>query len=120
MAAADDAGVPVIATDYELIDRPDGKAGEIEKVLGDVPPLAVTGINDVAATAAVRVSDARASVVVRAAETVNENVFVAVTEAESVTVTVYVVAELDAVGVPVIAPVELLIDNPEGRPGETA
>jgi hypothetical protein len=56
----------------------------------------------------------------RAAETVNEKVFVAVKEAESVTVTVYVVAELFTVGVPVIAPVELLMDNPEGRPGETA
>jgi hypothetical protein len=48
----------------------------------------VTGVNEVAASAAVRVSDARASVVVSAAETVNEKVFVAVTEAESVTVTV--------------------------------
>jgi hypothetical protein len=30
-----------------------------------------------------------------------------------------VVAELVAVGVPVIAPVELLIDKPEGSEGET-
>ena len=88
MAAADDAGVPVIAPVDELIDRPDDKDGEIEKVMGDVPPLAVTGVNEVAATAAVRVSDARARVVERAAETVSEKVFVAVTEAESVTVTV--------------------------------
>ena len=71
-----------------LIERPAGSEGEIAKVIGDVPPLAVTGINDVAATAAVRVSDARARVVERAAETVSEKVFVAVTEAESVTVTV--------------------------------
>ena len=88
MAAADDAGVPVIAPVDELIDRPDDKDGEIEKVMGDVPPLDVTGVNEVAATAAVRVSDARAMVVERAAETVSEKVFVAVTEAESVTVTV--------------------------------
>ena len=88
MAAADDAGVPVIAPVAVFIESPAGSEGEIEKVIGDVPPLAVTGVNEVAASDAVRVSDARASVVERAAETVNENVFVAVTEAESVTVTV--------------------------------
>jgi hypothetical protein len=77
---AEDAGVPVIAPVDVLIESPAGSDGEIEKVIGDVPPLV--------ATAAVRVSDARTRVVERAAETVNEKVFVAVTEAESVTVTV--------------------------------
>ena len=85
---AEDAGVPVIAPVDVLIESPAGSDGEIEKVIGDVPPLAETGVNEVVATAAVRVSDARTRVVERAAETVNEKVFVAVTEAESVTVTV--------------------------------
>jgi hypothetical protein len=55
----------------------------------------------------------------RTEATVREKVFVAVAEAASVTVTVYVVAELVDVGVPVIAPVELLIVSPEGSEGET-
>jgi ribosomal protein L24 len=82
------AGVPVIAPVEVLIDSPDGRDGEIAKVIGDVPPLAVTGINEVAAALAVRVSDVIANVVDRAAEIESEKVFVAVTDAESVTVTV--------------------------------
>ena len=31
---------------------PDGREGEIEKVIGDVPPVAVTGVKDVAAVPA--------------------------------------------------------------------
>ena len=38
---------------------------------------------------------------------------------ESVTVTVYVVMELAIVGVPVIAPVDVLRVSPEGNAGET-
>ena len=71
-----------------FIESPDGRDGEIDKVMGDVPPLAVTGVNEFAATDAVRVSDVIANVVESAAETVREKVFVAVTDAESVTVTV--------------------------------
>jgi hypothetical protein len=48
----------------------------------------VTGINVFAAALAVSVSDAITNVVESAADTVRENVFVAVTDAESVTVTV--------------------------------
>ena len=71
-----------------FITRPDGSDGEIDKVIGDVPPLAVTGVNDVAAIVAVSVSDAIANVVVSAAETVSENELVALPAAASVTVTV--------------------------------
>ena len=70
-----------------FIDSPDGRDGEIARVIGDVPPLVVTGINDVATALAVSVSDAITNVVESAADTVRENVFVAVTDAESVTVT---------------------------------
>ena len=53
-----------------------------------VPPAEVTGVNDVATALAVSVSDVIANVVESASDTVRENVFVAVTDAESVTVTV--------------------------------
>ena len=88
MADDEVAGVPAIAPVEVLIDSPDGRDGEITKVIGDVPPLAVTGINEVAAALAVRVSDVIVNVVDRAAEIESEKVFVAVTDAESVTVTV--------------------------------
>jgi hypothetical protein len=71
-----------------FIESPDGRDGEIERVIGGVPPLAVTGVNDVATALAVSVSDAMTNVVESAADTVRENVFAAVTDAESVTVTV--------------------------------
>ena len=48
----------------------------------------MTGVNEVAATAAVRVSDAIARVVVRAVEIVRANVFELVAPLESVAVTV--------------------------------
>jgi hypothetical protein len=70
-----------------LIESPDGSDGEIENVIGDVPPLEVTGIK-LAADAAVRVSDAMASVVVRAVEIVSANVFALVAPLASVAVTV--------------------------------
>ena len=63
----------MIAPVDELIESPDGSDGEIEKIIGDVPPLEVTGIKLVA-DAAVRVSDAMASVVVRAVEIVSAKV----------------------------------------------
>jgi hypothetical protein len=87
---ADDevAGVPVMAPVEVFIESPDGRDGEIARVIGDVPPLVVTGVNDVATALAVSVSDAINNVVESAADTVRENVFVAVTDAESVTVTV--------------------------------
>jgi hypothetical protein len=88
VADDDEVGVPVMAPVEVLIVRPVGSVGEIDKVIGDVPPLAVTGVNEVATALAVSVSDAIAKVVESAADTVREKVFVAVTEAESVTVTV--------------------------------
>jgi hypothetical protein len=87
VAAADDAGVPVIAPVDELIESPDGSEGEIEKEIGDVPPLEVTGMK-LAADAAVRVSDAMARVVVRAVEIASTKVLVLVAPLESVAVTV--------------------------------
>ena len=77
----------MIAPVDELIESPDGSDGEIENVIGDVPPLEVTGIK-LAADAAVRVSDAMASVVVRAVEIVSANVFALVAPLASVAVTV--------------------------------
>ena len=120
MRALDEVGVPVIAPVDVLMVRPVGRVGDIENVSVAVPPLAVTGVEEAVAIVAVNVSDAITSVVVSAAETVSEKVAVALPAAESVTVTVYVVAALLDAGVPVIAPVELLIDRPEGSPGVTA
>ncbi len=71
-----------------LIVRPVGSDGEIEKVTGEVPPVAVTGVEEEEAIVAVNVSDAIESVVVSAAEIVSENVLVALPPTESVTVTV--------------------------------
>ena len=88
MRALDDAGVPVIAPVAVFIERPVGSEGEIEKAIGDVPPLAVTGVKAVAAIVAVNVSEAITRVVVRAAETFSEKEFVALPAAASVTVTV--------------------------------
>ena len=87
MADDEVAGVPVMAPVEVFIESPDGRDGEIARVIGDVPPLVVTGVNDVATALAVSVSDAINNVVESAADTVRENVFVAVTDAESVTVT---------------------------------
>ena len=116
--AADDAGVPVIAPVEVFIDSPAGRDGAIAKVIGAVPPVAVTGVKDVAAVVAVRVFVAIARVVERTERTSSENVFVAVVEEASVIVTVYVSAGLDAVGVPVIAPVEELMERPDGKVGD--
>ena len=80
--------MPVIAPVEVLIVRPVGSDGVIEKVTGEVPPLAVTGVEEAVAIVAVNVSDAITSVVVSAAETVSENVLVALPPTESVTVTV--------------------------------
>ena len=88
MLALDEAGVPVIAPVEVLIVRPVGSDGEIEKVTGEVPPLAVTGVEEAAAIVAVNVSDAITSVVVSTAETISENVLVVLPPTESVTVTV--------------------------------
>ena len=60
----------------------------MEKAIGAVPPDPVTGINDVAAVAAVRVFDAMARVVESAGDIARENVLVAVADVASVTVTV--------------------------------
>jgi hypothetical protein len=56
--------------------------------MGDVPPDAGTGVKLIAAAPAVSVSAAIARVVESTDSTVSENVFVAVAETASVTVTV--------------------------------
>jgi hypothetical protein len=68
--------------------KPDGRDGEIARVIGDVPPLTVTGINDVAAVLAVKVWLEIASAVDSAVETVKANVFALVAPLASVAVTV--------------------------------
>jgi hypothetical protein len=78
----------VIAPVDELSDRPEGSDGEIAKEIGDVPPLDVTGINDVAAITAVKVLLEIASVVESAVEIVNAKVLELVAPLESVVVTV--------------------------------
>ena len=72
----------------ELIERPLGRLGETVNVTGEVPPVDVTGVELVAAIPAVSVSDAIASVVVRAAETASSKVFELVAPLASVAVTV--------------------------------
>ena len=66
---------------------PDGSDGEIEKVIGDVPPDAVTGVK-LAADDAVRVSAATTRVVESADEIVSANVLLLVALVASVAVTV--------------------------------
>ena len=78
----------MIAPVDELSDRPEGSDGEIAKEIGDVPPLDVTGINDVAAITAVKVLLEIASVVESAVEIVNAKVFELVAPLASVAVTV--------------------------------
>ena len=84
-----------------------------------MPPDPMTGVKAVAAWFSVRAVDATACVAVRAPFTVSEKVAVAVALLASVTVTVYVVAELVTVGVPVIAPVVGLRLSPVGSVGKT-
>jgi hypothetical protein len=71
-----------------FIESPDGRDGEIERVIGDVPPVAVTGVNDVATALAVSVSAAIARVVESAVETVSVKVLELVAPLASVAVTV--------------------------------
>ena len=85
---ADDAGVPVMAPVEVFIESPDGRDGEIARVIGDVPPLAVTGVNDVAAALAVKVWLEIASVVDSADETVSAKVLELVAPLASLAVTV--------------------------------
>jgi hypothetical protein len=70
-----------------FIAKPDGRDGEIARLIGDVPPLAVTGINDVAATDAVRVLLEITSVVESAVEIVSAKVLELVAPLISVAVT---------------------------------
>ena len=77
----------MIAPVEVLIVRPVGSDGEIARVIGEVPPDDVTGIALVATIPAVNVSEAIASVVVRAAETASAKVFELVAPLASVAVT---------------------------------
>ena len=76
----------MIAPVDALMAKPEGRDGEIAKLIGDVPPLAVTGVK-LAADAAVSVSDAVASVVDRAAEIIKAKVLELVAPLASVAVT---------------------------------
>jgi hypothetical protein len=78
----------VIAPVDVLIARPLGRDGETANVTGDVPPDDVTGVELVATIPAVKVSEATAKVVVRAAETASAKVFELVAPLASVAVTV--------------------------------
>jgi hypothetical protein len=111
--------MPVIWPVDVLNMRPVGRDGDTPNVKGVVPPDAVTGVNYAVLTFAIRVVEGTASVVVSVGLTVRLKVLVAVAEFWSVTVTVYVVADEVTDGVPVIAPVDALIERPVGRPGDT-
>ncbi len=67
---------------------PDERDGEIAKVIGVVPPAAVTGVKDVAAVVAVKVLVAMARVVERAAEITSANVLALLAPLASVAVIV--------------------------------
>ena len=99
---------------------PEGSAGEIAKEIEEVPPSVVTGVNAEDAWVAVRLFVAIATKAVKDREMARAKVLVAVSETESVTLTVYVVAVALSVGVPVIAPVDELYDNPDGSVGAIA
>ena len=75
-------------------------------------------MNGTAAWFTVNAADAIATVAVRAAFTVSAKLDDAVELLWSVTVTVYVVSGLAAVGVPLIAPVDVLMFRPAGKAGE--
>ena len=77
----------MIAPVDALIAKPEGRDGEIAKLIGDVPPLAVTGVK-LAADAAVSVSAATASVVESVVEIVKAKVLELVARLASVAVTV--------------------------------
>ncbi len=108
VAASVTEGVPVTTPLVALKESPAGNAGEMLYVSVPLPPAPVIGVKVVAGWLTVRVFDAVATVADTGPFTVSENVFVAVSLLVSVTVTVYVVAELAIVGVPVIAPVDVL------------
>jgi hypothetical protein len=112
-------GVPVIAPVEAENESPVGSVGETLYASGVVPPDPVTGVNEVAARFCVRVALAMACVAVTAVFTVKLKFDCAVALFASVTVTVYVVAELVPVGVPVIAPVEVERLSPAGSVGDT-
>ena len=78
----------MIAPVEVLIAKPVGSDGEIDKVIGEVPPDDVTGVELLATIPAVKVSEATAKVVVRAAETASVKVFELVAPFASVAVTV--------------------------------
>ena len=82
------------------------------------PPVAVTGVKAVAAIDCVRVLVATATVVISSgAVIVKLNVLLDCAPLASVAVTVKLLAAINVVGVPVIAPVEVLNDNPAGSDG---
>jgi hypothetical protein len=71
-----------------LSERPAGKVGETEYTTGEVPPVAVTGVKEVATELAVRISVAITRVVDSSVEITKANVFALVAPLTSVAVTV--------------------------------
>jgi hypothetical protein len=112
-------GVPVIAPVPEAIESPAGSVGVTLYVSAPVPPEPVTGMKLMAARFIVSVVEAMAVVATTAEFTVRLKVADAVALFASVTVTVYVVAELATPGVPVMTPVPEAIDKPGGKDGAT-
>jgi hypothetical protein len=118
-------GVPLIwPVDVENV-SPVGKvAPESAKLNVPVPPVAVTGVNGVAALPTVKVVLGTACVVVNAGFTVRLKVFdevCAVVVVWSVTVTVKIVVAKAVVGVPLIWPVDVENVSPVGNvPPESA
>jgi hypothetical protein len=97
---------------------PVGKAGLIEYDNVPMPPAPLTGLNEANAIVLVNEYEDSASVVVTSgASTVKVNVWLLVARLTSVTVTVWTVAILETLGVPVICPVDELKLNPVGNAG---
>ena len=92
--------------------------GLIAKVKGVTPPEAVTGVKGVTEIDLVKENELGGAVVVNAGGvTLRVKLADCVAPLLSVTVTVYVIAPLLIVGVPEIAPVELLKVSPVGSAG---
>ena len=108
----DAVGVPVIAPDEAVRDSPAGRdPEEIDHVRGDVPPLAArVWLYEVPTVPFGRL----AVVMPGAVLTVIDSAFVAEAPTLSATFAVKLDAP-EAVGVPVIAPLEATIDRPAGR-----
>lgn len=109
-------GVPDICPFDVLKLRPLGNAVLSAYVKYPVPPVAVTGVNALAAIPLVKVVLGIAcTITICAGKTLSENVPLTDWPAESVTVIVYIVFALDTVAVPDMAPLDVLKLSPLGN-----